>query len=137
MANAGIVRLDIVPSRDAVAFLKGEMILQPGFIMLVDQDDEDTGLLYFGVGKAITETPSIQVGMLSRLIALENGAVTPPPWPISNITNLLTALDSKAALIHAHAISDVTGLQGELNAINGVLDDMYVPGVGTADEGTF
>lgn len=35
--------------------------------------------------------------------------------PISDVTNLQTALDGKAASVHTHAISDVTSLQTALD----------------------
>ena len=129
MAKAGVLRYDSLSNEDAAAFLAGKAILQPGFVMLVESDNGDEAIIYFGVGKGVAETPGINAGMLSRIVALE--AVTPdsPPWPISYITNLQAALDSKAALVHYHDIADITGLQG-------VLDAMYEPGVTDVDEGT-
>jgi phage-related tail fiber protein len=66
------------------------------------------------------ETPSIPGG--GTTVAWDDVTGKPSTFPpsthghaISEVTNLQTTLDGKAATIHAHAIADVTGLQTALD----------------------
>jgi hypothetical protein len=84
----------------------------------------------------------------SRVTGLGAGGNVTLPINISDVTNLQSSLDGKAALVHTHIIADVTGLQTSLNGkaptththdaadiTTGTLSDARLPAATTALKG--
>lgn len=91
-----------------------------------------------GTSNTVVMTP-LRVAQAIAALA-PGGGGSSPPYAISDITGLQTALDSKAAVSHTHVIGDVTGLQTALDgkaAVSHTHTIANVTGLQTALDGKY
>lgn len=101
---------------EAAKYASARAVLELGSALYVQGVDQDAPEIYIGIGLPLGDTPGFNRADISRIKALED-ALADLGLTIADIDGLQDALDGKAAVVHGHAIEDITGLESALDDI--------------------